>query len=308
MSSTMKSVLDRVGMLSPLRNVRRWFADLRFSRYYSQHDLYEVYIHGRRIAYSTKDEYSGRWFFPRYHDKIHEPRLTELLVRLSQNSENVIDVGANLGWFTCIAASISSATVHAFELDEDNMCRLRTNVELNELDNVRVRHTAVVDSEGHISYRKKREGAGVEHNLTRCDGDGQDQVQVEATTLDRYVREHCQSVDLIKIDVEGAEQKVLEGAQRTMREFNPHFLLEVHPSLLESLGTSVQVVLSKLPDTYKIYYVEDFRQVGQKQEAERRRIDPSVFDPDQVSLLHGEPPGHPLSDFPLLSGPLYEFV
>lgn len=303
-----KSVLDRVGMLSPLKNVRRWFADLRFSRYYSERDLYEVYIHGRKIAYSTEDEYSGRWFFPRYSGKIHEPKSTELLVRLSQDAENVIDVGANLGWFTCIAASISSGTVHAFEVDEDNLYRLNTNVRLNKLENVRVRHTAVADSEGYISYRKKGRGAGVGHNLTRCDGGGQNQIQVEATTLDRYAREHCQSVDLIKIDVEGAEQKVLKGAQRTMREFNPHFLLEVHPSLLESLGTSVQAVLSELPDAYKIYCVEDFARVGQKQEVERRRIDPSVFNPDQVSMLHGEPPGHPLSDFPLLSGPLYEFA
>lgn len=85
-----------------------------------------MYIHGRRIDYSTEDEYSGRWFFPRYSDKIHEPKSTELLIRLSQDAENGIDVGANLGWFACIAASISSATVHAFELDEDNLYRLNT--------------------------------------------------------------------------------------------------------------------------------------------------------------------------------------
>lgn len=303
--SITKSSLSLVGLLEPARSARRWLAEQRFRRYYRQCDLYNVQIHGREIVFSTKDRYSGRWFFPRYEGQIHEPKTTELLARLSQEAENIIDVGANLGWFTCIAASISDGTVHAFELDKDNLRRLNTNVSLNELQNVKVDHAAVTDSEGHISYWKKPGSPDVGYGFARGREGGRERIQVDATTLDRYTEDHCQSVELIKIDVEGAAQRVLEGGQQTIREFHPHILLEVHPPLLESLGTSVQEVLTTFPNMYRIYRVEDFRWGG---ELSQKPIDLSTFDPGRVSMLYAEPSESPLSDFPPLSGPLYEFT
>ena len=224
--SVTKSVLNLVGLLEPARSVRRWFAEQRFRRYYSQRDLYEVQIYGREIVFSTEDGYSGRWFFPRYDGSIHDPKTTELLARLSQEAENIIDVGANLGWFSCIAASISNGTVHAFEMDEDNLHRLNTNVALNELQNVSVNHAAVANSEGHVSYWKKPESAGVAHSFARDSENEQERVWVEATTLDRYTEDHCQSVELIKIDVEGAAQKVLEGDNGPYEKTTPIFSLK----------------------------------------------------------------------------------
>jgi FkbM family methyltransferase len=265
-----------------------------------------VQIYGREIVFSTEDGYSGRWFFPRYDGWIHEPKTTELLARLSQEAENIIDVGANLGWFSCIAASISDGTVHAFEMDEDNLHLLNTNITLNGLQNVSVNHAAVTNSKGHVSYWKEPGSAGVAHSFVRENEGKQERVQVEATTLDRYTEDHCQSVELIKIDVEGAAQKVLEGGQRTIREDHPHILLEVHPVLLESSGTLVQAVLGELPDTYRIYHVEGFSRGDQ--EVNRQRIDPSVFAPNHVSMLHGELSDRPLRDFPTLSGSLFEFT
>lgn len=303
--SLTKSALNLVGLLEPARSVRRWFAEQRFRRYYSQRDRYKVQIHGREIVFSTEDRYSGRWFFPRYDGWIHEPKTTELLARLSQEAENIIDVGANLGWFSCIAASISNGTVHAFEMDEDNLYRLNTNVALNELQNIRVNHAAVTDSEGYISYWKKPGSADVGHGFARSSGSERERIPVEATTLDKYTEDHCQSVELIKIDVEGAAQKVLEGGQQTIREFHPHILLEVHPPLLESLDTSVQEVLNTLPDTYRVYRVKNFRWGGELAE---QPLDPSTFDPDHVSMLYAEPPETPLADFSLPAGPLYEIT
>lgn len=302
--SLTKSALNLFGLLEPAMSVYRWIAEQRFRRYYSQRDRYEVQIHGREIVFSTEDGYSGRWFFPRYDGWIHEPKTTELLARLSQEAENIIDVGANLGWFSCIAASISDGTVHAFEMDEDNLHLLNTNITLNGLQNVSVNHAAVTNSKGHVSYWKEPGSAGVTHSFVRENEGKQERVQVEATSLDRYTEDHCQSVELIKIDAEGAAQKVLEGGEQTIREFRPHILLEVHPSPLASLNTSPRKVLSALPDTYRIYRVENFRGGG---ELGKQPINLSTFDPDQISVLYAEPSAAPLTDFPPLAGPLYEF-
>ena len=299
-----KSVLDLVGLLQPAKGARRWCAEQLYQCYYRQRDVYRVQIYGKEIIFSTEDRYSGRWFFPRYNNKIHEPKATELLALAARDAENIIDVGANLGWFTCVAASVSDATAHAFELDRDNLRRLNTNVALNGLQNVRVNHAAVADSEGHVSYWKDAGAAGVDFSFTE-DRDGeQEQIWVEATTLDRYTKDYCQSVDLIKIDADGAEQNILEGGQRTIREFHPHILLEVHPPRLESSDTSVQKVLGTLPDTYRIYQVRNFRWGG---ELGHEPIDASTFDPDQVSMLYAEPPDSSVTDLPVPAGPLYEF-
>lgn len=302
--SLTRSTLNLVGLLELTKRARQWVTEQRFRRYYSQRDRYEVQIHGRDIVFSTEDGYSGRWFFPRYDGWIHEPKATELFARLSLEAENIIDVGANLGWFSCVAASISDGTVHAFELDGDNLRRLSTNVVLNGFQNVRVNHTAVTDSEGNVSYWKEPESAGLEHSFVRGDEDQQERVQVNATTLDKYTEDHCQSVELIKIDVEGAEQKVLEGGQQVVRKFCPHILLEVHPSQLAALNTSPRRVLSALPDAYRIYRVENFPWGG---ELGQQHVDRSAFDPDQVSMLYAEPSDTPLTDFPPPAGPLYEF-
>ena len=299
-----KSALSLVGLLEPTMSVYCWVAEHRFRCYYSQRDRYEVQIHDRKIVFSTEDGYSGRWFFPRYDGWIHEPKTTELLARLSLGAENTIDVGANLGWYSCIAASISDGTVHAFEMDMDNLRRLNTNVALNGLQNVRVNHAAVTDSEGQVSYWTEPGSAGVAHSFVRENDDKKERVRVDATTLDRYTADHCQSVDLIKIDAEGAAQKVLEGGKQAIRNFRPHILLEVHPSPLASLNTSPGEVLSVLPDTYSIYRVENFRGGGK---LGKQPINLSTFAPDQISMLYAEPSDAPLTDYPPLTGPLYEF-
>ena len=272
--------------------------------YYRQRDVYRVQIYGKEIIFSTEDRYSGRWFFPRYNDRIHEPKVTELFARVARDAKNIIDVGANLGWFTCIAASLSDGSVHAFELDRENLRRLHTNVALNGFQNVRANHVAVTDSEGQVSYWKEAGSAGVDFSFTRGRNGEQEQIWVEATMLDRYTKDHCPSVDLIKIDADGAEQNILEGGQRTIREFHPHILLEVHPPRLQSSDTSVQKVLDMLPDTYRIYEVRNFRWRG---ELSHESIDASAFDPNRNSMLYAEPPGRSVDDLPVPARPLYEF-
>jgi FkbM family methyltransferase len=189
-------------------------------------------------------------------------------------------------------------------MDANNLRRLNANIVLNGLQNIRVNHAAVTNSEGQVSYWKGPESAGVGYSFTReCQGEGE-RIRVDATTLDGYIQDHCESVELIKIDVEGAEQHVLEGGQQAIREFCPHILLEVHPSRLASSNTSPRNVLSALPGAYKIYRVENFRWGG---ELGRQPMDRSTFAPDEPSMLYAEPSNTPLDDFPSPNGPLYEF-
>lgn len=298
-----KSLRSLVPLSSLIKNVK-----LRLSHSYTSPYRYKVNVCGEEIHFSTEDLYSLGWFLPRYRRDIHEPKTTALLARLSQIKDDILDIGANLGWFTCVTGAISEATIHSFELDKKNFQRLCTNVSLNGLQNVRTNHTAVANSSGRASYWKEPGSASPMFSLHRDPRDEQKPVEVKSTTLDDYVEENCRSVGVVKIDVEGGEREVLEGGSEVIREFHPHILLEVHPHI-ESAEGSVREVLALMPESYEMYHIEDFRR---DQEGERdltgKSISPSSIDLHESSMLYAEPPDRPLSDTPPLADQFYEFT
>lgn len=308
MRPQVKSLLSSVSLLTLARKAHRqiYWLLCRLKQQLRNRNAhpyrYTVNIQGREIQFSTADPYSVDWFLPRYLRKIHEPKTTALLARLSQRGEDILDVGANLGWFTCIAGAISEATVHSFEPDAEHFQRLCTNVSLNELQNVRTNHAAVTDSPGHVSYQKGPGSASAVFGKQYDQGEERSPVEVEAITLDGYVEENCQSVGVLKIDVEGGEQGVLEGGVDTIDTFHPHMLLELHSSY--KLLVSAEKVLSLVPDYYKIYRVTS-RYDGEGLIGEP--IDTSSFDPDSNVMLYAEPPDKPLSEYPPLTEKTYKF-
>lgn len=130
------------------------------------------------------------------------------------------DVGANGGLYTLIAAQKvgPGGHVYAFEPGERELELLRQNISTNGLTNVTVIDRAVSNKCGVAEFAISRDGAM--NSLARNRHPGQQIVcwkKVETTTLDGVVKEFgINNVDLVKVDVEGAEQLVLEGAQRLL--------------------------------------------------------------------------------------------
>jgi len=98
------------------------------------------------VQFSTKDQYSNCWFFPRYAGgRIHEKRVTELLVEVLQGAKCFVDVGAHLGWYTCVAAKhMPYGTVYGFELDDLNFALLKQNLAINNCSNVEVHNVCCI--------------------------------------------------------------------------------------------------------------------------------------------------------------------
>jgi FkbM family methyltransferase len=140
------------------------------------------------------------------------------------------DIGANVGFFTLVAAKIVGAegVVVAFEPLPANVRQLEKNVALNALNNVTVIPTAVGSIEGLAGLVL---GDDARDNSRLSDGQtgGEDEIEVPVTTVDAAVREHdLRMPDVIKIDVEGAEIDVLRGALETIRRSRPLIVVEVH--------------------------------------------------------------------------------
>lgn len=134
----------------------------------------------------------------------------------------MFDVGANAGLFTLTAARLvgPGGHVYAFEPDPRQIALLERNIRLNRLTNVTVVPQAVGHRTGPVPFLLSEDSAlnSLREN-SHPDQKVHQVITVEMTTLDAFIaRENIGRVDLVKIDVEGAEQWVLEGAHSLLQQ------------------------------------------------------------------------------------------
>lgn len=145
-----------------------------------------------------------------------------------------IDVGAHHGILT-VAGALRvgpGGSVHAFEANAANALVLQANVTLNGCPWARTHHKAVAAEATTLLLGGEVVGRA-----------GADAIRVDAVDLDSYAAaEGIDAVDLLKIDVEGFETDVLEGAQETLRRTRS-INLELHVDHLPRYGSSVDRVL-----------------------------------------------------------------
>lgn len=142
----------------------------------------------------------------------HEPLTSRWLSTTVRPGNVVVDVGANIGWYTLMAAS-KGAHVWAFEPDPENFALLQRSIAKNGFRNIRAEPVAISDHAGQVSLWCSDLSAGF-HSLVRSAGNRP--IEVEACTLD--ARFPTETIDLLKVDVEGGEPEVLFGATRLLRE------------------------------------------------------------------------------------------
>jgi FkbM family methyltransferase len=148
----------------------------------------------------------------------------------------IIDVGAHIGAYTVLVAD-SHRTLVSVEPDQENFQLLATNVAMNYLSNVTPVNAALSDKCGKtLLYKHAR---STRSSIISKSGRA---VVVETLTLDALVEKYgLRCVDLVKIDVEGAEIDIIQGGSRTISS-NQGIRLELGyysqkaDSLLESLG------------------------------------------------------------------------
>ena len=141
-----------------------------------------------------------------------------------------IDVGANVGIYSLFAFDCE-ANVIAFEPDEGSRARLRENAALNKADSIEIRSEAVADRSGEMHFTQ---GLGLMNQLVLREPDST-AVGVPVITLDEVIGERV--VAGLKVDVEGAERLVLEGATRALSSHRIKLIqLEWNPFSEQLLG------------------------------------------------------------------------
>lgn len=133
------------------------------------------------------------------------------------------DVGANVGYYTLLASVLVGADgrVVAFEPDAQNAARLREHVRINGADNVTIVEAAADDVSGTAPFARDPGGAG---GALAASGSA----RVRTVTLDEAIAAGLPAPAYMKIDVEGAELRVLSGAARLLERAAPTIFLAVH--------------------------------------------------------------------------------
>ena len=161
-----------------------------------------------------------------------EPGLVRFFQALIRPGMTIVDVGANIGIFTLYAARSLQwdGRIHSFEPAPHTHELLRSNVQVNgflEANLVRFHKAAVTDSEGTARLTTFADNSG--HNTLFWQNAGAQFVVVKTTRLDTALQGEPR-VDVVKIDAEGAELRILRGMAQTI-EKNPgiHILIEFAP-------------------------------------------------------------------------------
>jgi len=165
-----------------------------------------------------------------------------------------VDIGANEGFYTIFAARrvAPDGKVYAFEPSPRERSRLEANIEANRLANVTVFREGLADQPGravlHLAdpeHNGQNSLGAFGHPGVECAAN----LDIDLTTLD-YLRDtgSIARVDVLKMDVEGAEMRVLHGATKTLQRDKPILMLELFDAALRGQGSSAQEVLAFLRD------------------------------------------------------------
>lgn len=169
-----------------------------------------------------------------------EEHETNLFKKNIKKGDVVIDVGANIGYYTLIAAELvgKNGKVFAFEPNTRNCALLKKNVEVNGYKNVEIIDKALSDFNGTGKLFLTNEDNYGDLRIFNSN-DNRESVGIKLITLDSFLNKKKINVNVIKMDVQGAEVRVLKGATNTLKKNKQLKLFtEFWPKALKLSGSS----------------------------------------------------------------------
>jgi FkbM family methyltransferase len=218
-------IIQALGQIPGVSSLLRWVA-----RQYPEGSVVSI-KHGEAAGFRWKRHHryvNGYWIGQ------YELPIQMALKRELRAGDTFFDVGANAGFFTLVAANLVGPTGKCVSFDPlpANVESLHEQVELNGLTYCQVDARAVGDAVGEAIFYFDYAGDPQGH-LGELRRESESHIKVNVTTLDQAV-EQWGAPAFIKLDVEGAEDKVLEGARQTIERVKPSWLIEIHTPQCEA--------------------------------------------------------------------------
>ena len=172
-----------------------------------------------------------------------EPVETEIVKKEIKENDIVLDVGANIGYYSLIFAQLigKSGKVYSFEPDPTNFEILKKNILVNKHENVILENKAVSNKEGNLKLYLSTENNGMHRIYPSkwC----KESIDINSIKIDNYFNKN-QKIDFIKLDIEGAEYDALLGMESIIQNNeNIVIFIEFVPTSLEEHGTNPEKVI-----------------------------------------------------------------
>lgn len=240
---------------------------------------------GSRVECDLRDQVQQQMYF----QGVYERTEAFLFARLVRPGGTVVDAGANVGQYTLLAASGVGPTgaVHSFEPVPATFARLDRHFRRNGRDRVTANRAALWHEPGEVILRLPAGETGNDGSYTvGATGPDGPAVTAPAVRFDDYAAEHrIGRVDLVKLDIEGAEWPALRGMPRTLARDRPLILAEVNRRACRRLGYDPRELWTLLGGLGYTAWA-----VGRSAARWRRLADPAGVDLANVLFCPGELP------------------
>lgn len=245
---------------------RREMYDFFFRALWSGDEVLEIQGSKMYINIKETDPIMRQTFQSYASGLIHEEVTTKLFKEIIKKGDTVIDLGANIGYFTLLASKLVGANgkVFAFEPAPKNFEYLIKNIELNDYKNIVAIQKAVSNHNGKTKLYLSPYDSG-HHTINRSDGieayrlgraGDVVSIDIETVTLDDYLKDKGYKVDVMKIDIEGAEPLAFDGMRKTLsKNQNIKIFLEFFPLLIEKMGNSPKEFIELLLKNFNIFVI-----------------------------------------------------
>jgi FkbM family methyltransferase len=151
----------------------------------------------------------------------------------------LLDIGANIGWYSIVMAKESKLTVYAFEPHPFNYSMLKENIRNNHLENIHAFPFAIADKEGRMKLHIYKSYNMGRHSLVNHGKTGKYH-EVDTIAIDTFMKNNGldnQPVEMLKIDIEGFEMAALRGAENTLRRTR-YVFSEFSPAIMKTINES----------------------------------------------------------------------
>jgi FkbM family methyltransferase len=180
----------------------------------------------------------------------------KIFTRLVPVSNLFLDIGANIGYYSCVAKKFNSnMVVHGFEPMPSASKYFKNNCAINGFNDIQVHQTALTNFKGEATFHtninpKFPNETDFLYGDSSLNSDATGkisrvEIKVKTDTLDNFVNDNLkpgQIIDLIKLDTEGTENLVLEGAMHVLTKHRPIIMSEIIKGFIEK---EMEVILQK---------------------------------------------------------------
>lgn len=210
---------------------------------------------GKFFIYTNNDTIRKSWY-------LFENNVRDWL-SLDTKRNIFLDVGANIGFYTILANKLGFNQIIAFEPNQDIFKMLEQNVELNEILNADLNNTGLDCTQRNISFHKCQEKTGSSKFLLEDDFENYDKKNImvlQTISFDKYVNDrklNVKNISFIKIDVEGFENNVLKGMEKTLDglSLKTKIFIEIwnknsDSKIIDLLKTKGFILINKIDENY----------------------------------------------------------